>query len=406
MRSDLITIAAAFFSVGLAAAQTPQPPASNESMRGAIPSRWLAPPDPLPPLSSSQKTPPIATPPQNPQVQTPPVQRFDSASLRLKNVSGKWQLWGGNVLLKDFGASEHEANEALQVFRDLRVDSRGSIGGVFEYWLADGKPPFAFMRHKQVVPFDPRTLRIEQASGQWVLRDAHVVLYNFGRSQTDAQQALAVCKQYQFNQLGYVGHPTPFLKYLMHDPNQRAAGPANDTVVPASALMQANEVNHPRLILHDAGEVADRIPFDGRRLDLRRVSGEWVLYAGQLPFFRFGPAERDGRTTLETLEPFRLTEVCRFGDSGFAFFLSNGRAPQGSVVGTGAKPFRPEMLNVRQIGDKWAVCDGSHPLIDFGDKADDARHALAAIREFKFDYFTQVGNGRLGNVYLFVKTRY
>ena len=276
---------------------------------------------------------------------------------------------------------------------------------MFEYWLAEGQAPSAFTRHREVIPFDPRTLRIEQMSGQWVLRDGHVILYNFGRSQTDAQMALAVCKQFQFNQLGYVGHPTPYLKYLMRDPTPRTPGPIGDSVVPASALMQASEIGHPRLVLAGV-DVGDRVPFDGRRLDLRREGRDWVLYAGPTPVGRFGPAERDGRAALETLEQFRLTELCRIGESGFGFFLANGRAPQGSVIGTGAKPFRPEMLNVRQVGNSWAVCDGSHPLVDFGDKADDARHALAAIREFKFDHFAEVGNGRIGNVYLFVKTRY
>jgi hypothetical protein len=399
MRPYLNAMGALYVSASLAVAQTPQPqqiPAPKETMHGAIPSRWLDPPAELPPLSAS---------PMQPS-QLPPVQRFDATSLRLKNVGGKWQLWGGGVLLKDFGAAERDANEALQVFRDMRVDGRGSIGGVFEYWLADGQAPSAFTRHKQVIPFDLRTLRIEQSSGQWVLRDGRVILYNFGRSQSEAQQALAVCKQYQFNQLGYVGHPTPYLKYLMRDPNQRPTGPAIDSVVPASALMQASEIGHPRLVLHDVGDVGDRIPFDGRRLDLRREGREWVLYAGPTSVGHFGPAERDGRAALETLEQFRVTELCRIGESGFGFFLANGRAPQGSVVGTGAKPFRPEMLNVRQVGNTWAVCDGSHPLVDFGDRADDARHALAAIREFKFDHVAQVGNGRLGNVYLFVNTRY
>ena len=36
-------------------------------------------------------------------------------------------------------------------------------------------------------------------------------------------------------------------------------------------------------------------------------------------------------------------------------------------------------------------------------RADDARHALAAIRHYGFNYAVPVGNGRLGNVHLLVK---
>jgi hypothetical protein len=360
------------------------------------------PPGRLPPLSPS----PAPLPQNAPGAPQPASEKFDTSSLRLIIDDGKWQLWAGNLLLKDFGASEREASDALQVFRDLRVNSHGTIGGVFDYWLTDGEAPSAVMRHKTVVPFDPHTLRVDLLSGQWVLRDAHVVLYNFGRSKDDALNALAVCQRYVFDQLGYVGHPTPSLKYLMKDPTERApAPPAAPNMMPVSAAMQANELPHLRLVLPGAGDIGDRVPFDGRRLDLRREGGDWVLYAGRAAVGHFGSAERDARMAMETLEQFRVTELCRVGETGFGFFLVNGRPPQGGVIGTGAKPMRTDLLNVRQVAGAWSVCEGSRTLFDFGDKADDARHVLAAIREYHFDHVALVGNGRLGNVYLFVRTR-
>ncbi len=400
----------AFGSVALAAltqirspAQTPQPLIGNappDVLRGAAAKPWLDPPAPLPPLN-----PPPAQLPHAPPV-APASERFENTSLRLTSESGKWQLWAGNLLLKDFGAAEREASEALQVFRDLRVNSHGSVGGVFDYWLADGQAPYAYAGRRQIVPFDPRGLRVDQMNGQWVLRDAHVVLYSFGQSQADAQQALAICRQFEFNELGYVGHPTPSLKYLMRDPTPRQVGPAPQSVMPVSAAMQASEQARPRLSLSGVGDIGDRVPFDGRRLDLHHEGGGWVLYAGRTPVGHFGQADREARTTLETLEPFRLTELCHVGDSGFGFFLANGRAPQGSVIGTGAKSLRTDVLNVRQVSGEWAVCEGSRPVFTFGDKAEDARHLLAAIKEYRFDHYLQVGAGRLGNTYLFVKSQY
>jgi hypothetical protein len=383
----------------------PQPIIGNAPpsvLRGAAATPWLDPPVQLPSID-----PPPTPLPQTAQTSPVPAsQRFDTASLRLLSQSGRWQLWAGNLLLKDFGAAERDASEALQVFRDLRVNSHASVSDVFEYWLTDGQAPYAFTGRRQVIPFDLHTLRVEQMNGQWVLRDAHVVLYSFGRSQADAQTALAVCRQYEFNQLGYVGHPVPPLKYLLKDPTPRQSGPVPQSLIPVSAVMQPAEMAHPRLVLPGVGDVGDRAPFDGRRLDLRRDGGEWVLYAGRMPVGHFGQSDRDARTALETLEQFRVTELCHIGDSGFGFFLTNGRPPQGSIIGTGAKHFRPESLNVRQIGGNWAVCEETRPLFDFGEKADDARHVLAAIKEYHFDHVAQVGNGRLGNVYLFVKSGY
>jgi hypothetical protein len=169
--------------------------------------------------------------------------------------------------------------------------------------------------------------------------------------------------------------------------------------------MQAAEMPRPRLILPDVGDVGDRMPLDARRLDLRRDGGEWVLYAGRQAVGRFGGSEREGRAVASALEQFHVTELCRAGASGFGFFLTNGRAPQGGTVGLPARPLRAEALTVRSVGGSWAVCEDTKPLLKFGDRAEDARIALAAIKHFHFDSDITVGGGHLGNVHLFVKTR-
>ncbi|HEX4590650.1 MAG TPA: hypothetical protein VH120_12010, partial [Gemmataceae bacterium] len=346
-----------------------QPPpileiAKPEMQRPTALRPWLDPPAQLPGLSPA----PAALTPPPPPLAGP--QRFEPSSLRLKSEGGRWQLWAGNLMLKDFGPADREANEALQIFRDLRVNSHGSVGGVFEYWLTDGLAPSALTRHKLVIPFDPRTLRVEQVSDQWVLRDGRTILYSFGHSQSDALQALAICKQYQFDQLGYVGHPTPALKYLMKDPNDRKPLAGIPSLTPVSAAMMPAEIAHPRLVLPGVGDVGERVPFDGRRLDLRREGGEWVMYSSRTPVAHFGLSEREARTTLETLEQFRVTELCRIGENGFGFFLANGRAPSGTTIGTSARALRTEALTVRQVGGRWAVCEGTHVLFDFGERGE------------------------------------
>ena len=221
---------------------------------------------------------------------------------------------------------------------------------------------------------------------------------------SDARQALAICNQYQFDQLGYVGHPTPSFKYLMKDPTPRPVSTV-ESIIPATAAMQANEMPHARLTLPGVGDIGDRVPFDGRRLDLRHEGGDWVLYAGRAVGRPFRVV-RGSRCPAHdgNLQQFRVTELCRIGESGFGFFLSNGRPPRCSSWASG-KALRTDTLNVRQVGGNWAVCEGSRQLVAFGDQADDARNALAAIREYRFDIVAPIGDGRLGNVYLFVKTR-
>lgn len=372
--------------------------APPDVLRAASATPWLGPPAQFPSATTPAKPMPAVT--------LPKPQRFDTASLRLKREQGQWQLWSGNQLLKDFGPSESAAYEALQVFRDLRVNSHGSVGGVFEYWLTDGQAPSAVTRHRQVIPFDPAKLRAEQLQGNWVLRDARVILYNFGQAKTDAEQALAVCRHYGFNQLGYVGHPVPTLKYLMFDPTPRSGQEAPESLVPVSARMLAGEAPHTRLSLPGVGDVGDRVPLDATHLDLRREGGEWVLYAGRTPLAHYGTSERAGRKALQALQQFRVTELCRVGDTGVGFFLANGRAPQGTTIGTDARPLRAEQLTVRQVDKTWAVCEGHHPLVTAGEKAEDAQRVLAAIRAYRFDQVVAIDPGRNGHLFLFVKSGY
>jgi hypothetical protein len=330
---------------------------------------------------------------------------FDPATLRLKREAGQWQLWAGTQLLKDFGPAEADAHEVLRLFRDLRLNARGSVGGVFEYFLSDNKAPSAALRSKEVVPFDLATLRVEQINGQWVLRDPRIILYNFGLSQNDAKQALAICRQYGFNQIGIVGHPTPTLKYLLKDPNPPLSFKDRQPIVPVSAQMQASEPTRRQLYVPGTGAVGSVTSFNYRQLDLHRDAGEFVLFHGKTVMARFGAQEQVARTALELLQQFRCTELCEFGPGGFGFYLSNGRPPQGSLVGVQSRPIRFDRWSVRKIGGAWSICEDLRPLFQFGDEESTARQALAAIRHFQFDSYCPVGGGHLGDAYLFVRMR-
>jgi hypothetical protein len=371
-------------------------PGAGKALGGGFPSATQR-PGPVPKVNA-------APAPPAPDVPDAPKE-FDAGSLRLKYDAGNWQLYAGTVMLKDFGRAEAAANEALQVLRDLRVNAHGAIGDVFEYYLADGQAPSGMTRHRQVVHFNPEGTRVEQVGGNWCLRDERLVLYNFGPAKADAEAALAVCRKYGFNQLGYVGHPTPALKYLLFDPQQRLPPRTPPPVVPASARMQVSEQVRRPFVVPGEGVVGTSLPLDYRRLGLKRDRGGWTLDLGPDVSANFGGAEREGRALVQALQQLRCTEVCRVGDTGFGFFLVNGRAPQGTLVGLPARPIRADRLTVRQVGASWAVCDGPRPLAEFGDKAEDARRALAAIKHFDFDHVCTAGAGRMDGVLLLVKSR-
>lgn len=419
MGRSLLVAAGMVVASSAVLAQQPLPSGRSITQTATQPPGSTAPPANTGQARPGLSWPTNATPGARPQVQVPQPEspkdaqstvrievptRFDTGSLRLKYENNGWQLWAGAQMLKDFGRAENEAQQALQVFRDLRVNARGSIGGVFEYWLTDGEAPSAITRNRNVIEFDPARLRAEQMGGNWCLRDDRTILYSFGPSKADAESALAVCQQYGFNQLCYVGHPTPVLKYLMVDHQPRFQRTGAPPQVPASARMQAQEVAKRPLSIPAEGRVGTSQPLDYRRLDLRKDRGEWRLMADKTALADFGVAERDGRIVLQALQQFRCTEICKIGDSGFGFFLSNGRAPLGSLVGISSRAIRLDGLSAKQIEGAWTICQDGRPFLSFGANADDARHALAAIKHYQFDSYCTTGARHLGGVMIFVKS--
>jgi len=105
------------------------------------------------------------------------------------------------------------------------------------------------------------------------------------------------------------------------------------------------------------------------------------------------------------LQQFRCSEICKIGESGFGFFLANGRAPGGTVVGLPSRPINRDSLAVRQVDGAWGVYEDRRRLFDFDANADAAKHALAAIKHYQFDTICPIGGGHLGGLNLLVKAR-
>jgi len=78
-------------------------------------------------------------------------------------------------------------------------------------------------------------------------------------------------------------------------------------------------------------------------------------------------------------------------DPSFRYLLVNGNAPQGSMPGEDCVSFNPNTIEVKNIGGRWKIVDGSHWIFDFGDKESEARTALTIIRKYGFTRSCFVG---------------
>jgi hypothetical protein len=143
---------------------------------------------------------------------------FDYRRADLRWVKGRWQVTVGDALVKDFGAHQAEARDALQLIRGLRLTQHGTVGTpepVIEFWLSEGRAPQSTMLGLRPISFDRTSLHLEQIQGAWCLRDNHEVLFNFQGQQDLAQRTLAVVQRYGFDQVGYVGQAAPSMMYFL-----------------------------------------------------------------------------------------------------------------------------------------------------------------------------------------------
>jgi hypothetical protein len=165
--------------------------------------------------------------------------QFDDRMAELQWANGRWQLWAGGELLKDFGRREADARQALQLVRELQLTQHGIVGSprpMMEYWLSDGQAPHGLFPGLRTTPIDQRTLRVQDIQGYWCVRDGARVLFNFGPHQDQAEQALAVIHKYAFTKLGMIGQAPPSMLVFLGEP-----------------------LGLPRMSLHDSPPLAGRV---------------------------------------------------------------------------------------------------------------------------------------------------
>ena len=142
-------------------------------------------------------------------------------------------------------------------------------------------------------------------------------------------------------------------------------------------------------------EGADRVAIDTRQLQVRRDGNDWKLAVGNHVIANFGPNQADAQLAQAALRYYRVTEQVFVGNPRpmFSYFLSNGQAPHGTTYAFNAVTFRPDSLQVRQLGATYVLYDGTQVLMSFGERATEAQQALEAIQRYKFDRMTTIGRG-------------
>lgn len=326
---------------------------------------------------------------------------FDSGLVTLKRISGSWQVWAGQRVLKDLGDNEAAAKDVVRVMRELRPTEWVSIGSprtVVEYGLVNGKPPLVGGFPSAVVPIDLTTVRAEQLRGAWCLRDDNNILFNFGLSQQDAVQAAAVVRKYGFNRVGSVGQPYPAMSYLFAAVDAEQSGRMPNVSVPVA--LQEAFLTRTGIPVPGVGFVGEMIRIDPRKVELRKLNSEWVVAHGSDVLARVGPTEWIAREALRVVQDGRFTEFCRFGSAGLTFFLVDGKAPTRIPFSAHGRQYDLGALKVQATGTRWRVTETGRPLFDVA-SPEEGEALIRLLRAYHFDQLCHVGpSPRAGMTFL------
>jgi hypothetical protein len=445
--------------ISSATAQTPTPDQRSSS----LPARPSLTPATQRPQQLPHSDTPAPTPAPAQHQDSPPVvldeelTQFDDRMAELQWNGGRWQLWSGAHLLKDFGRHESDARLALNVVREMHLTQHGTVGSpraIMEYWLSDGRAPTESVQGLRTIPIDRSTLRVEAVQGYWCVRDDRNTYFNFGSHKDEAERSLAIMKLHALSRIGLIGQATPTMLVFLGSAPGNTATPLHAPPPPRGRVMTAqgmqstgrafgelqpsalqhsnmrftpNTTGHPNQLpdqknrpnttpgsdlagaamsfnrqlappsAHSADlkSIAERVPLDFRQSRLSRDAEGWKLLCGNYVVGAFGADENQAKLADMAFRTSRFTEQCIIGHPkpAFTYFLVNGKPPRELPLGAKAISFRPDDLAAREVNGEWVICDGIGPLFHFGSRELDAKETLKAIQQYRFDAYCRLGVG-------------
>lgn len=187
---------------------------------GFGPSRWTR----MGPLAeSAQAAPLMPLKPLQPQATMPVTVLkedcigFNPANIAVVQAGNRWKIADGNHWMFDFAGRQDEALQAHRILRHYGMNQSCFVGRpqpALSYMLTNGTAPAGRMRGEDCVAFNTADITVVQAAGRWKIADGSHWLFDFGDSQGEAEQALAIMKKYGFTHSCYVGRPQASFTYL------------------------------------------------------------------------------------------------------------------------------------------------------------------------------------------------
>ncbi|HPD57928.1 MAG TPA: CARDB domain-containing protein [Smithellaceae bacterium] len=142
---------------------------------------------------------------------------FNPATTDGKFINGDWKIVDGSHWMFSFGDKKEETNKALRIIKHYRMNQSCFVGRPdpsFQYMLVNSNAPTGSFPGEDCISFNPATTEVKLINGDWKIVDGSHWMFSFGNKESEARQALAIIKKYDFNRSCFVGRPGPSFKYL------------------------------------------------------------------------------------------------------------------------------------------------------------------------------------------------
>ena len=146
----------------------------------------------------------------------------------------------------------------------------------------------------------------------------------------------------------------------------------------------------------------DCVSFNPATTEVKQIGGRWKIVDGSHWVFDFADKKDEAERALSIIKHYRMNQSCFVGrpHPSFSYLLVGGSAPMGAFAGEDCVSFNPETIEVKNVGGRWKIVDGTHWLFDFGDKESEARQAFAIIKKYGFNKLCYVGRPHPSFTYL------
>ncbi len=315
---------------------------------------------------------------------------FDSNAVSVAQIGGRWKVVQGSMLLLDFGSSQPQARQALQVIQHYGMDSQCFVGrpnAPMQYYLVNGAAPSGSLPGQDCIPFNPAQLRVQRISGRWKVVEGSHSLLDFGASQANAQLAYDTIMRYGFTQVCYVGRPG--LKFMYFLSGGAAPPPPPTAPVNVTANVTADPPNYsgpcPGTITF-RGAIAASGPCDVSYKFIRSDGATAPVQA--LHFAAAGSRQVNETWTIgmnySGWEAIQILSPAELQSNQAPFQITCGAAPPPPPAPSTEDciQFDPNAASVTQIGGRWKVVVGDMWLLDFGGNEAEARQALQIIQSY------------------------